>query len=148
MQLGPRGIALIKGFEKCRLVAYPDQRGVPTIGYGHTQGVKEGDTCTQAQADQWFLEDTHAAVVAVIRDLAVPVTQNQFDALVSFFFNVGVTAAGHSTLLRLVNLGQTSLAGLEFLSWDHCDGVVDPGLTRRREAERALFLEKSCPTVQ
>jgi len=141
MILGLAGAALIKRFESCSLKAYRDQKNVLTIGYGHTgPDVSDGLTCTLTQADTWFLEDTHTAIVALNRDLTVPVTQNQFDAMASFLFNVGITAGGHSTLIDLVNRRLTSCAALEFTKWDHCCGVVDPGLTVRREAERDLFL--------
>lgn len=138
--LGLAGAALIKRFEQCRFVAYRDQRGIWTIGWGHTgPEVVEDLTCTQTQADTWFLGDTHNAVLVLNRDLAVQVTQNQFDAMASFLFNVGITAGGHSTLIGLVNRDQVTLAALEFPKWDHCNGVVDPGLTQRRAAEQALF---------
>lgn len=144
LTLGLAGAALIKRFEQCRLTSYQDQRGIWTIGWGHTgPEVIEGLTCTQTQADTWFLADTHFAVVAVIKSLAVQLTQNEFDALVCFTFNVGAGSEAHSTLLRLVNLGQTQQAADQFPIWNHVDGVVDPGLTRRRTAEQALFLSPS-----
>jgi lysozyme len=141
MQLGAAGLALIQSFESCRLVSYQDQRGIWTIGYGHTgEDIGPEQACTQEQADQWLQDDTQSTVTVLLRDLDLPVAQNQFDALVSFLFNVGVTAGGHSTLLKLINQGQTVLAAQQFLLWNHVDGVVDPGLTRRRQAEQTLFL--------
>jgi lysozyme len=140
VKLGPAGIALIQSFEKCRLTAYDDGGGVPTIGWGHTRGVKMGDTCTQEQADAWFIEDTQTAVDANNAGITRTVTQHQFDALVSFAFNVGIGAESHSTLLRLVNLGRANCAAEEFAKWDHQNGVVVPGLDARRAAEKALFL--------
>lgn len=141
LTLGLAGAALIKRFEQLRLQAYLDQGSIPTIAWGHTgPDVHLGLTCTLAQADTWFLADTHSAVLALNRDLTVPVTQNQFDAMVSFLFNVGITAGGHSTLISLVNRGLLASAADEFPKWDHCAGVVDPGLTRRRQAEQTLFL--------
>lgn len=141
MKLGDRGRALIQNYEKCRLVAYPDQKGVPTIGWGHTgPEVHLGLTCTQAQADAWFEQDVLFAVMQVIRSLDVAVNQNQFDALVAFTFNVGVTAEGHSTLIKLVNSGHAVAASNEFPKWNHVDGKVSNGLTARRDAERVLFL--------
>jgi lysozyme len=143
--LGAKGTALIESFEKCRLTAYQDQGGVWTIGWGHTgPEVVEGSTCTQFQADAWFAHDTEKAVAAVNAGLGAvgraSINQNQFDALVAFTFNVGVGAESHSTLLRLVNLGDMSDAANEFLKWNHVGGVVSNGLTARRTAERALFL--------
>lgn len=142
MQLGPNGLALLKSFEKCRLLAYRDMGGVWTVGWGHTgPNVTAGTVCTQEQADAWLAEDVQAAAKAVTAHTDVPLTQNQFDALVAFTFNVG---AGHflsSTLLRLVNAGRFADAALEFPKWDHVDGQVSAGLAARRAAEQRLFLQ-------
>jgi lysozyme len=139
MILGDAGRALIQSFENCKLYAYQDQRGIWSIGWGHTLGVVPYQTCTQDDADAWFTQDTQAAVNGVMRSLDVAVTQNQFDALVSFTFNVGVGSEAHSTLLALVNQGKFTLAAAQFSFWNHVNGVVDAGLTRRRAAEQALF---------
>jgi len=144
MNLGPKGKALIQSFEQCRLYAYQDQRGVWTIGWGHTgPGVVENLTCTQAEADDWFDQDTQTAVNAVNRTVAVGLTQNQFDALASFTFNVGVGSEAHSTMLVDINSANFPAAADQFLVWNHVNGVVNAGLTRRRKAERALFLDTS-----
>lgn len=142
MQYGPAGLALTKSFEGCELTAYQDQRGVWTIGWGHTGNmVYEGQTITQQQADVLLQSDLLAAVWAVNHfvDAAVMLTQNQFDALVDFAFNVGVSALHGSTLLRMVNDGDFTAAAEQFKAWDHVRGVIVPGLLRRREAEAALF---------
>lgn len=140
MKLGSVGIALIKQFESCRLQAYPDQRGIPTIGWGHTgPEVHLGLVWTQSQADSALKDDVQTAVLGVIKGLDVAVGQNAFDALVSFTYNVGVDAEAHSTLLKLVN-ARSPAAAAEFLKWDHTNGVVNPGLLRRRQAEQKLFL--------
>jgi lysozyme len=139
MKISPNGEQLIETFEAFREHAYQDQKGVWTIGYGHTLGVKQGDICDQAQADAWLEQDTAAAVLAVNRSLDVCLNQNQFDALVSFTFNLGASSEAHSTLLKYVNQGQLFLAAAEFPRWNHCDGLVDAGLTRRRAAEQKLF---------
>lgn len=139
MILGGAGKALIQSFEQCKLEAYQDQRGILTIGWGHTQGVVEYQTCTQQEADDWFVEDSQFAVNGVIRSLDVAVNQNQFDALVSFTFNVGVGSEAHSTLVALVNQGKFDLAAGQFSFWNHVNGVVNVGLTRRRAAEQTLF---------
>lgn len=145
MLLGAKGTALIEGFEKLALTAYLGQEGKPTLGWGHTgPDVHMGMTCTREQADAWFVEDTHRAVVAVNASLRVTVNQNQFDALVAFTFNVGVGAEAHSTLLALVNAGAIAGAALQFARWNHVNGVVSEGLTRRRQAEHDLFLEAVC----
>lgn len=140
MSLDAPGAALIKSFESCSLVAYPDQRGIPTLGWGHTAGVQLGDTCTQAQADAWFLSDTLWACQAITNQVDVGINQNQFDALTSLVFDIGVGAFGSSTLLRVLNAGNLIMAAEQFLVWNHVNGVVNAGLTQRREAERALFL--------
>jgi lysozyme len=144
MTLGPKGEALIKSFEKLCLAAYQDQKGIWTCGWGHT-GADVGPTtiCTPDQAETWFLEDTDWACKAVIRTVDVGLNQNQFDALVSFVFNVGAYSEAHSTLVSLLNRAQYALAADQFQFWNHTDGVVSDGLTRRRAAERDLFLGTS-----
>ena len=140
MILGAAGRALIESFEELRLSAYLDQRGIPTIGYGHTAGVKMGDTCTEEQADAWLEEDAQTATSGVEKSLQVSCNQNQFDALTSFTFNVGVGAEAHSTLAKLMNAGDIQGTADQFLVWDHVNGVPNAGLLRRRQAERTLFL--------
>lgn len=140
MKLGAAGKALIQSFEQCRLTAYMDGGGVWTIGWGHTgREVHEGLTCTQEQADAWFDQDVAVAVNALNKALDVAVNQNQFDALVSFTFNVGVRHATQSTLLRDVNAKRFAEAADEFPKWCHDNGETIPGLLRRRRAEQALF---------
>jgi len=142
-----RGLALIKVSEGLETEAYPDPgnriTGDPwTIGYGHTQGVRRGDTCSEEQATAWLRADLEAAEGAVRRLVDVPLTRMQFDALVSFVFNVGATAFGNSTLLRLLNAGDAAGAAGQFRRWNRgADGVL-PGLVIRRAAERDLFLSQ------
>ena len=140
MELSAKGIAFIENAEGCKLSAYLDQRGIPTIGVGHTLGVKMGDTCTQEQADQWLAEDTEVAQHAVNTLVTVPLNQNQFDALVSFTFNVGVGSFKSSTLLSLLNQNAYAGAAQQFLKWNHINGVENEGLTKRRQAEQAMFV--------
>ena len=139
MMISPAGVDLVKQFEGCKLTAYQDVVGVWTIGYGHTDGVKQGNTITQEQADQLLTDDLHETSSAVSNLLKVEVTQSQFDALVSLAFNVGVNAVANSTLLALVNAGKTFEAAEQFCRWNHAGGVVVAGLTRRRYAEKDLF---------
>jgi lysozyme len=141
-RLSQTGEALIKSFEVLKLVAYlPTPRDRWTIGWGHTgHDVVQGLTWTLAQAEDGFQLDTAWACVQVSRTITVPLTQNQFDALVSFTFNVGATAEGHSTLCKLINQGYTGAASAEFLKWNKQAGMIMAGLTRRREAEQELFL--------
>jgi lysozyme len=139
--LGSAGENLIKSFETLKLVAYLDQRGRWTCGWGHTgPDVVEGTTCTPEQAEEWFQQDTQAAVNGVDESIQTNVTQNQFDALVSFTFNVGVGAEGHSTMVKLINARNFAGAAAQFPLWDHVDGVPNAGLLCRRQAEQALFL--------
>lgn len=146
MKLGKKGLELIKSFEGLRLVAYDDGGGVWTIGYGHTKGVKRGDTCTMEQAEAWLVEDVEEAEDAVKKWVDVPLVQDQFDALVSFVFNVGPGKPGlnkgfySSTMRRLLNQSDYIGASNEFPRWNKDNGKVVAGLTRRREAERRLFL--------
>lgn len=138
--LSSKGEDLIKGFEELRLVAYQDDKGIWTIGWGHTgPEVVEGLTCTVEQAETWFQEDTLWAVKGVNDSLTTNVSQPQFDALVSFTFNVGVGAEAHSTMVKLINARNFPAAANEFPKWDHEDGKVSAGLLERRLAEQALF---------
>lgn len=142
-----KGLDLIKVSEGLETESYPDPgnrvTGEPwTIGYGHTRGVRRGDTCTEAQATEWLRADLLAAEGAVRHLVDVPLTQMQFDALASFVFNVGPAAFGNSTLLRLLNAGDAVGAAEQFKRWTRgADGVL-PGLVARRAAERDLFLSQ------
>jgi len=134
---------LIKNFEGCKLEAYPDPatHGEPiTIGVGHTGGVKLGDVITQEQADEYLVNDVAHAANAVNQMVAVSITQGEFDALCSFAFNLGIGNLKNSTLLKKLNSGDIQGAADQFLVWNKAAGKVMAGLTRRREAERALFL--------
>jgi lysozyme len=141
LRTGARGLDLIKSFEGLRLSAYRDSVGIWTIGYGHTKGVKPGDTITVEQANDFLREDLRDAERAVNDLTFLNLTQSQFDALVSFTFNLGRGNLQASTLLRRVNEGDFEGAAEEFLRWTKAGGKVLPGLVRRREAERALFLK-------
>lgn len=130
---------LTDAFEGNKLRAYPDSKGVWTIGRGHTRGVFEGMTCSSQQSDLWFDEDVSWAEAEVNREVKIPLTQNEFDALVDFVFNCGAGNFEHSTLLRLLNAGDIQHAANEFEKWDKCDGKPVAGLLRRRLAEKAWF---------
>jgi lysozyme len=135
-----QGLALTERFECLQLTAYQDPVGVWTIGYGHTgPDVQPGLTITQEQAGALLLQDVAGAVAAVNRLVTVPLTQNQFDALVDFTFNVGQGNLASSTLLRELNAGNTAGAAAQFLVWVYAKGVELPGLVTRRQAESALF---------
>lgn len=139
MEYSKDGMALTEYFEGFRDTAYQDSKGVWTIGYGHTRGVHHGMTCTQADADKWLLEDVAEAANAVNLYVKPGVTQEEFDALVDFTFNVGITAFRTSTLLSKFNDNDVQGAIDEFEKWDMSGGKVIAGLLRRRNAERALF---------
>lgn len=134
-------VDLIKTFEGCRLKSYQDSVGVWTIGYGHTLGVSPGETIPQTTAELWLRQDLDRAGVFVESVVEADLTDNQFGALVSFVFNLGGTRLSGSTLLKLLNQGDFAGAADEFLKWDHAGGQVVPGLLKRREFERELFLK-------
>ena len=139
MKIGQAGIDLIKEFEGCKLEAYLDSVGIPTIGYGHIKGVTLGMTCTQEDADEWLREDCKDAEACVNGAVSVPLTQNEFDSLVAFVFNLGCKSFRGSTLLRKLNDSDFDGAAAEFKRWDKAGGKELPGLLRRRLAEAALF---------
>lgn len=135
-------VDLIKRFESFSARPYLCPAGVWTIGYGHTEGVtKESAPITEPEACDLLLADlaSHYAP-GVDRLLTVPVSQRQFDALVSFAYNVGVGALAESTLLKKLNAGFGDAAGREFLRWTKSKGRVLGGLVKRRAAEQALFM--------
>jgi len=127
------GLQLIESFEGLRLTSYQDSVGVWTIGYGHTLGVKPGQTITQQQA-QAFLQQDLSIAEGAVNQKNLPVNGNQFAALVSFTFNLG---AGN--LNKLMKNGLAAVPD-RILLFDHAGGKALPGLTRRRQAERALYL--------
>ena len=142
MTPSPDALDLIRHFEGCRLVAYQDSVGVWTIGYGHTgTDVRPGMQIGQAEAEGFLAVDAGTAGRAVERLVKVPLRQCEFDALVSFTFNLGARALEGSTLLRLLNAGSRWAAADEFPKWILAGGKILPGLVTRRAAERALFLE-------
>lgn len=143
MKTSAAGVKFIQAHEGLRLFAYLDSANVPTIGYGHTKGVHLGMHISEQRAEELLREDLAWAEDAVTRAVTVQITQGQFDALVSFVFNVGAGAFQESTLLRKLNAGDTAGAADEFLRWNKATvngaKVVLPGLTKRRTDERELF---------
>jgi lysozyme len=150
-----QGIALLKKHEGLRLKAYPDPAsgGEPwTIGYGTTSSagvgkITKGMTITQAQAEDMLRRSLVIYERGVVKALNRAPTQTQFDALVSFAYNVGVPAMSKSSVIRHYNAGDTQKAADSFLLWNKAAGKVMPGLTRRRSEERALFLKASAPAT-
>ena len=146
MKTSDKGLSLIKSFEGFSAKPYKCPAGVPTIGYGATY-YPDGKRVTMAdkpvsEADATaMLRSMLASYEAgVSRYVQVPLTQGQFDALVSFAYNLGLSALKGSTLLRLVNARDYAGAAAQFARWNRAGGKVLPGLTRRREAERVMFL--------
>ena len=145
MRVSQKGINLIKKFEGIRLTAYVCPAGVLTIGYGHTgSDVKPGMRITEEEAEKLLWRDTESAQQTVSSFVNAKLNQNEYDALVSFTFNVGPTAFVNSTLLRLLNHGgDRKVVAAEFGRWVKAGSATPvPGLVRRREEEKKLFLEK------
>lgn len=144
MKLSQAGKNLIKSFEGLELRVYPDPAtgGAPyTAGYGHTgSDVKPGMTVTQAMADAWFDKDVQKFEDGVSALLTAPTTQAQFDAMVSLAYNIGLGNFRSSTMLKKHNAKCWSCAAGQFLVWNRAAGKVMNGLTRRRNAERAMYL--------
>ena len=139
MNTSPKGIALIKEFEGLRLKAYQCPGGVWTIGYGHTAGVKPGMLITKTQAEEYLKADL-IAFERYLNGLGLALNQNQFDALISFIYNVGTGNFSNSTLLRKVRANPQDNSIIdEFLRWVYSKGRVLPGLQRRRLAEMKLY---------
>lgn len=136
------GLSLIKDHEGLRLVAYKDPVGVLTIGYGHTSSVTPGMFITVEQAHTLLLEDVQEAERCVNRNVKVPLYQSQFDALVSFVFNLGCGRFRSSTLLARLNQGNYLAAADQFPRWKFAAGRELPGLVRRRAVEQSLFLSE------
>ena len=138
-----KAVALIKRFEGCKLTAYPDPAsgGDPwTIGWGATgEGIHKGVVWTQEQADNRLLVDAQRFMRGVQKLCRATPTEGELAALTSFAYNVGLSNLGKSTLLRLYNEGREHEAAAQFPRWNKAQGAVMKGLTKRREAERAVF---------
>lgn len=140
-KINDKGLNLLKTFEGCRLTSYRDIGGILTIGYGHTgSNVYEGQHITQDQADSLLLSDIAKCEEALNKLINVPVTSNQFSALICLVFNIGIEAFSRSTLLKLINLNKMKEAAEQFIRWDHVNGKQVEGLRQRRLSERRLFL--------
>lgn len=137
--ISSQGLNFIKKWEGCRLKAYRCSANVWTIGWGHTKSVTPGMTITQLGADQLLDQDLEKYIKAVRNYVKVSLNQNQFDALTSFCFNVGIGAFQNSTLLRVLNQGNYQKAANQFLRWNQAGGKVIQGLVNRRKAEKELF---------
>jgi lysozyme len=145
MQISNNGISLIKKFEGCRLAAYQDSVGVWTIGYGWTQPVDgrkiiPGMVIAQVTAERLLKCGVVQYEQSVNQLVKAKISQGQFDALVSFAYNLGLRSLSTSTLLRKLNAGDKQGAANEFLKWTNAGGKQLDGLVKRRAAERELFL--------
>lgn len=139
MKTSERMLGLIRFYEGFRPTAYKCPAGVWTMGYGHTKGVRAGDRCTHAQAMKWLKEDLKP-IEDFLNASGVQLTQQQFDALASFAFNVGIAALGASTLWRKVQADHADeTIPQEFKKWIYAGGGISKGLARRREREAAVY---------
>ncbi len=139
MNTSAEGIALIKKFEGCELEAYQCSAGVWTIGYGHTKDVEEGDTISKDQAEEMLVEELHEYENYVNEYVNVALSQNQFDALVSWVYNLGPANLKSSTMLKVLNDGKYEDVPYQMKRWNKAGGKVLDGLVRRREAEALLY---------
>ena len=139
MKTSDKGIEFIKRHEELRLKAYQCPAGVPTIGYGHTKGVRLGQVITEAEAEKLLIQDLRVAEDEINRHL-LPLKQHQFDSLTSFVFNVGIGSFGRSTLLKRLKMdvNHPDIAS-QFNRWVYGGGKILPGLVRRRREEANLY---------
>lgn len=141
---GAAAIALVSGFEGLRQTAYPDPatQGPPwTVCYGETAGVHPGDHYTVQQCKDMLASSLTKYTDGIAKCVTVPLPDKRYVALVSFAYNVGVPAACHSSVVRLINAGNPKAGCDALLQWNKAAGIVFPGLTRRRERERQLCLD-------
>lgn len=141
MKVTTEVVTLILEEEHLCLSSYQDPGGVWTIGYGCTTNVKQGDTCTEDMAKVWFLRDLNECAHGVLRELDQTLNNDQFSALVSLAYNIGLGNFASSTLLKKIKSQDFQGAADEFLKWDHIGSVEYAGLKGRREKERQIFLK-------
>jgi len=146
-QTSAEGVTLIKKFEGCELEAYQCSANVWTIGYGHTRGVEDGDSCSQEDAERMLVEDLEEFEGYVNDIVECPLEQNQFDALVAWTYNLGPTNLRESTLLIRLNEEDYNDVPTQIRRWNKAGGKVLDGLVRRREAEALLFLGQNWEEV-
>jgi lysozyme len=139
MKISTKGLSLIKHFEGFKANAYKCPAGVWTIGYGTTSGVKSGQVVTENLAEKFLFGDCTKFEKAVEDLVTVTLSQDQFDALVAFVYNVGTGNFKSSTLLKVLNQGHYDQVPGQMLRWNKAGGKVLEGLTRRRQSEGHLF---------
>ena len=142
MKTSAEGLSLIKKFEGCELYAYQCSAGVWTIGYGHTKDVEPGMQITKEDADEMLVEELHEYESYINDFVTAPLSQNQYDALVSWVYNLGPANLKASTMLKVLNAGEYEEVPEQMKRWNKAGGKVLEGLIRRREAESLLFLGK------
>ncbi len=147
MNISEEGISLIKKFEGCELEAYQDAVGVWTIGYGHTKNVQEGQVIKQEEAESMLLHELLEYCDYVEKAVEVDLTQNQFDALVSWTYNLGPSNLNRSTMLKVVNANNMGEVPTQIKRWNKAGGKVLDGLVRRRKAEALMFEGKNWAEV-
>lgn len=139
MQISTEGISLIKKFEGCELESYQCAAGVWTIGFGSTHNIEEGMSISKDRAEELLLEDIAEFEESVLESVDMPMSQHQFDALVSWTFNLGPSNLKASTMLKVLNSGNYEDVPEQIKRWNKAGGKVLDGLIRRREAEALLF---------
>ena len=139
MNISEKGINLIKQFEGCKLTAYLCPAGVWTIGYGHTEGVNKGDKITQDKAEELLKQDLSKFEDA-LNSYGFTLSQNQYDALICFMFNIGIQAFRTSTMFKYLRKNRYAAAAEQFNKWIYANHKPSKGLERRRDAERDLFV--------
>ena len=139
MNTSAEGISLIKKFEGCELTAYQCSAGVWTIGYGHTKGIEEGMEISQEEAEQMLVDELHEYENYINKYVTAPLSQNQFDAMVSWVYNLGPADLKASTLLKVLNAEDYDGVPAQIKRWNKAGGEILDGLIRRREAEARLF---------
>jgi len=139
MKISSEGLELIKHFEGCETTAYQDSVGVWTIGYGHTKGVEEGQTCSIEDAETMLADEMDEYEGYINNMVKVDLEQHEFDALVAWVYNLGPTNLGESTMLKVLNGGQFDRVPDEMNRWTRAGGEILEGLVRRRQAESLMF---------
>ena len=139
MKISNKGIELIKHFEGCETEAYKCPAGVWTIGYGHIKGVQDGDVITETQAHEMLVQELKEYENYILNGVEVDLNQNQFDAMVSWVYNLGNGNLNSSTLLKVLNSGDYAGVPEQIMRWNKAGGKVLAGLTKRRDAEAELF---------
>ena len=139
MKISEDGLELIKKFEGCETTAYQDSVGVWTIGFGHTKGVEEGQTCSTEDAESMLANEMDEYEGYINNMVKVDLQQHEFDALVAWVYNLGPTNLGESTMLKVLNGGQFDRVPEEMNRWTRAGGKILEGLVRRRQAESLMF---------